>query len=514
MVMLTISLMLAVFIMALDTTILSTAVPSITSNFHSINDIGWYSGAYLLPLMSLQPTFGKVYSFFNIKAIFIGALVVFEAGSIICATAPSSSALIVGRAVAGLGAAAIYSGGMTIIGFSVPLSRISIFLATLSSMSAIASVAGPPLGGVFTDSRKLTWRFCFWINLPFGGMSVLMFMLAFRAPARQAVQLKFHEKVARMDLGGTSLFISSMVCLFLALQWGGIKYSWSDSRVWGLVLGFGLLMIAFVVLQLYLVENATIPPRIFRRRSVTSSLLVAALISTGFSTHTYYLPFYFQSAKGTTAAGSGVRLLPSLLSLTVAELAVGSAVTVLGIYLPFIWTGTALFTIAAGLLCTLAVGTSAGRLVGYQILAGAGVGSSMQLCATAVRASVDEKDIPTASALSVFAPFFGGSLAASIAQNIFRSALVHSLQNSPLKAETATIVAAGARAGVNAVPDSLKETVMEAYNYAVTRSFIFAAVSGGLGFLCSLGIKWRNIKEEKNAGDDREEEGNKDGTSR
>ncbi|PSN65489.1 MFS general substrate transporter [Corynespora cassiicola Philippines] len=115
--------------------------------------------------MSLQPTFGKMYSFFPVKTVFVMAMVIFELGSVICATAPNSYALIIGRVVAGIGAVAIYEGGMVIITSAVPLDRVSIYLATLTSMNAAASLSGPPLGGLFTDSKRLTWRFCFWINL-------------------------------------------------------------------------------------------------------------------------------------------------------------------------------------------------------------------------------------------------------------------------------------------------------------------------------------------------------------
>jgi len=241
--------------------------------------------------------------------------------------------------------------------------------------------------------------------------------------------------------------------------------------------------------------SATIPPRIFRQRNITFSMLVATLISLGVNTHTFYLPFYFQSAKGTTSASSGLRLLPYLISVTLAELIVGSAVTALGVYLPFMWFGTILFTIAASLLCTLTVSTSTAILIGYQILAGAGMGSSVQLCATSVRSSVSQKDVPIASALSVFAPFFGGFLAAGIAQNIFRAALEGRLLESFSSPETATILAAGAKGSVALVLGSMQETVMEAYNYAVSRAFILAAVAGGVGFLCTFGVEWRNIKK-------------------
>ena len=143
----------------------ATAVPHITTEFHSIDDIGWYTSSYLLPLLALLPSFGKLYTYFDIKIGFICAIAIFEIGSIVCATAASSRIFIIGRVLCGIGASSINAGGMTIIGLVIPLSRISVFLGGLTSVNAIAALAGPPLGGLFTDTPRLTWRFCFWINL-------------------------------------------------------------------------------------------------------------------------------------------------------------------------------------------------------------------------------------------------------------------------------------------------------------------------------------------------------------
>lgn len=153
---LTFGLCLATFVVALDNTIIATAIPKITTVFDSLNDVGWYGSSYLLTTTSLQPSFGKIYTYFNIKLTYIFALALFEVGSIICAAATSSVMLIVGRAVAGAGAAALFSGGMTIIAYSVPLRKRPIYIGMLSSMFGIASVVGPILGGAFTD--RLTWR--------------------------------------------------------------------------------------------------------------------------------------------------------------------------------------------------------------------------------------------------------------------------------------------------------------------------------------------------------------------
>jgi MFS family permease len=115
--------------------------------------------------MCLQPTFGKIYSYFRIKPIFLLAILVFEAGSLICALSSSSNIFILGRVIAGLGAAAIFGGGMIFVQLAVPLTRMSLYLSILSSMYGVAGLTGPPLGGLFTSSNTLTWRFCFYFNL-------------------------------------------------------------------------------------------------------------------------------------------------------------------------------------------------------------------------------------------------------------------------------------------------------------------------------------------------------------
>ena len=155
---LTIGLCLSTFMIALDNTIIATAIPHITTVFNSLNDVGWYGSSYLLTTTSLQPSFGKVYTYFNIKWTYMLALFIFELGSTICGAAQSSKMLIIGRAVAGAGAAALFSGGMIIVAYAVPLRKRAIYIAALSSMFGISSVVGPILGGALTDHAS--WRWC------------------------------------------------------------------------------------------------------------------------------------------------------------------------------------------------------------------------------------------------------------------------------------------------------------------------------------------------------------------
>lgn len=275
-------LCLTTFVIALDNTIIATAIPKITSVFNSLEDVGWYGSSYLLTTTSLQPSFGKVYTYFDVKYTYLCALIIFEVGSVVCAAATSSPMFIIGRAIAGAGAAALYSGGMTIIGFSVPLRKRAIYIAALSSMFGIASVVGPILGGAFTD--KLSWRWCFWINLPFGGISLAVVFFFFSNPERKYSHLPVRERLAHIDMAGAVFLICAIVSLLLALQWGGFTYTWGNSKVWGTLLSFGLLITVFIAIQFYQKDRATIPPRVFKQRTIWVSCVFSALLSMGLYT--------------------------------------------------------------------------------------------------------------------------------------------------------------------------------------------------------------------------------------
>lgn len=189
---------------------------------------------------------------------------------------------IVGRAVAGAGAAALFSGGMTIVGYSVPLRRRAIYIAALSSMFGIASVVGPILGGALTD--QVSWRWCFWINLPFGGVALAAVFFFFSNPPRRHAEMTVKEKLKQIDLLGAFFLICGIVCLLLALQWGGSVYPWSNSKVWGCLLGFGLIISIFIGIQFWAKDRATMPPRILGQRTVGACALFSSFLAMGIYT--------------------------------------------------------------------------------------------------------------------------------------------------------------------------------------------------------------------------------------
>ncbi|KAL5531126.1 hypothetical protein ACEPAG_4002 [Sanghuangporus baumii] len=481
---LTIGLSLVVFTVALEDTIVATAIPRITTAFNSLNDVGWYGSAFLLTATSLQPLFGKVYTYFDVKWVYLSALVVFEVGSIICAAATSSAMLIIGRAVAGVGASALFSGSLTIIGFSVPLNKMAFYIAVLTSMYGIASVIGPVLGGALTD--KLSWRWCFWINLPFGAVAFFAVMLLFTTPHREDSDLPFRRKLQKMDIPGAIFFISAIICLLLALQQGGTMYPWGDSRIWGLFLGFGLIIIVFIVIQYIRGNEATLPRRVVMQRSVLAGSLYTILFSMAFFTHIFFLPFYFQAVKGTTAEKSGICSIPYLVSVSLASVISAGAIIKIGYYSPFMWAGAAIFAVGSGLLFTLQTSSSTGVWIGYQVVAAAGYGLGMQVPFLAIQAVLSTSDMPTGNAIILFCTTFGGSISISVAETIFTNTLINQVSKHSQGVDGHVIASSGATTLRQIIPSDQLQGVLETYMYALQRTFILPIVASALSFIISL----------------------------
>ncbi|KAH7134075.1 major facilitator superfamily domain-containing protein [Dactylonectria macrodidyma] len=488
----TLALCLAVFVMALDNSIIATAIPKITDEFHSLNDVGWYGSAYMLTGASLQLFFGKFYTFWTIKWTFLATVAIFEVGSLICGVAGDSVTLIIGRAVAGVGSAGIFAGALTILAYTVPLHKRPVYTGLVSGMWGISSVAGPLLGGLLTD--RVSWRWCFYINLPIGVVTMGVIAVYFPDPERHIEPAPWRVRMWQLDPIGTVIFMPAVICLLLALQWGGVDYEWDNSKITSLFMLSSVLLLLFIYVQIRMGENATVPPRIFKKRSVWASCFFAFNTGACFLTAVYFLPIWFQAVKGSTAIESGVRNLPMLLGVVLFSMIAGGIVTWWGYYTPFMIGGAVFMAIGYGLICTLKVDTPAAGWIGYQLLAGIGVGIGMQQPLVAVQVVCDMADVPTGTAMIIFVQTLGGALCVTAGQTIFTNKLIEKIQEYVPDLDPSVVIQAGATNIREVIRAEWLSDVIRAYNDALNVAFLVGAATASATIVGAALTEWKSVK--------------------
>lgn len=487
---------IGMFLVALDKLIITTATPAITNEFHAASDVGWYGTAYLLTNCATILLFGKLYTFLNIKATFLSAVLLFEVGSAVCGAAPNSIAFIIGRAIAGLGAGGIQEGVLVIIVCAIPLSKRPAYQGLFGAVYGISSVIGPLLGGAFTTN--VTWRWCFYINLPFGGLVAFAVFFLLKVPGGGAMKSSWQHKLKELNVEGLLALLPGVIALCLALQWGGFTYSWSNWRII-LCLTLGLfLLIVFVFIQAWRPKTAIVPPHIFCQRSIFTGFWVSAMLGAHQTIIIYFLPIWFQAIKGNSAVTSGIHLLPFVIAIVVSSILTGVGTTKTGYYTPFLIIGTVIAAIGAGLFLLLQPNTTTGQWIGYQIVYGFGLGGCFQAPNVAAQTVLPKNESAVGTALILFATTLFGAIFVSVGQNVLDQQLATKLANiAGINISPAQIQTAGITGLFQMVPAQLHNAVLYAYNSALRRTFLVGLILACLTILGSLGMEWRSVKKEQ-----------------
>ncbi|KAF2845739.1 major facilitator superfamily transporter [Plenodomus tracheiphilus IPT5] len=490
-----VSLYISIFLVALDRTIMGPAIPAITNQFHSIDDIGWYGSAYMLTSAGFILLYGRIYTFFPTKPVFLSGIFLFELGSTICGAAQSSMMLIIGRAIAGLGSGGIFTGAILIMLNVVPLHKRPMLQGLFGACFGVASVAGPLLGGAFTGSSA-TWRWCFYINLPLGGLTVFVVCFFLQLEEKKPKLANWKETAKHLDPLGTALFLPSITCLLLALEWGSEELSWGSPRIIATLVVFSVLFLGFVFWQ-YLTRHttATVPARIILQRSVACGGVSQFCVGATMLTVSIYIPLWFQAIKGVSAMQSGINTIPLVLSVVVGSISSGGLVQRIGYYTPFMVLGSSFMAIGAGLLTTWNMGTENGMWIGYQIILGIGVGWTMQQPNLAVQTILSKNDVPIGTAVLSLCQTLGGAVFAAVGQNLYIDKFTKGLEHiGGLDPEH--ILDAGATDLTKNLPATVQQQVLKAYNNSLTKGTFFAAlIIACLAVPAALGMEWRSVKD-------------------
>ncbi|KAL4738633.1 major facilitator superfamily domain-containing protein [Aspergillus similis] len=438
------ALCLGTFLVALDTTIISVAVPSIATGYQAFDDVGWYGTAYLLTVTAFQPAFGSIFKIFNAKPAYLTSVLIFE-----CA--------------------------LSIVGLTVSLEKRPLYLGVVLNVFGIAACLGPPLGGILTENTLTNQTNP--SNLPIGGLSFVLILTRI------------------------ILIMASVCCLVLALHWGASSLPWGSSRVIGLFIGAGLLPIAFVITQSRLKDRATDPLRVLRQRSIMMGALFSFFLEMSIYVTLYFIPFYFQSAQLVSPTTSGVRGIPLAVSQIAAVVITGAIVSRTGHYAPFMVLGQAVSNMGTALLTRLKVGTSTVLWATYLVVTGVGHGMGLQMPFLAVQVVLSDTDVPVGNAIIDFISQLGAAIAIAIGQSALETSLTRNVQmqmgQSDFPVPADTVIAAGPT-GLQALANTpaMLRSLQDVYAGALQSVMYFALGTACVAVPFALGMEWRNAKVE------------------
>ncbi|KAF1969047.1 hypothetical protein BU23DRAFT_248699 [Bimuria novae-zelandiae CBS 107.79] len=490
------SLCIAVLLVALDISIVTTALPTIAEQFNSASGYTWVGSAYLIATSAATPIWGKISDIFGRKPILLVANAIFFVGSLLAAVSVNMDMLIAARVVQGTG------GGGLIVLVNICISDLfairerGAYFGIIGGVWALASSMGPIVGGAFT--QNVSWRWCFYLNLPFDGLAfvIILFVLDLHTP-----QTPLWEGLKAVDWLGSLTMVAGTIMVLLGLEFGGVTFPWASATVICLIV-FGVLTIGlFFLVEHRFAPYPLMPLDLFFKRSNMAALGVCFFHAFVFVSASYFLPLYFQAVLGATPILSGVYLLPTALSLSFLSAFTGIFIRKTGQYLPCIWFGLVFMVAGFGTFIDLGPNSSWAKIIIYQVIAGIGVGPNFQSPLIALQSLVPKRDIATATATFGFVRNLGSAISIVVGSVVFQNEMISKqpMLRGALGDQAAAFGggSAGANVGlIEMLPENEKAIAKQAFSDSLSTMWILYVCFAGAGLLVSFLITKNTLSKQ------------------
>ncbi|MEN0014018.1 MAG: MDR family MFS transporter, partial [Solirubrobacteraceae bacterium] len=455
------------------------ARPTIVGDVVGLNPLSWVVTSYLLASTASTPLYGKLGDMYGRKPVFLAAILIFLAGSMLSGLSQTMGELIGFRAIQGIGAGGLMVGAQAIIADIVPPRDRGRYMGLIGSVFAVASVAGPLLGGFLVDS--LSWQWVFYVNMPIGALAVLVvtFKLHLRTPPTPHA----------IDYLGAILLTAGVSAIVLLTTWGGNEYAWGSVQIIGLGV-VGVVLLGFFVAQESRAEEPIIPLGLFRSAVFRVATSLGFLIGMAMFGAITFIPLFLQLVYGVSPTGSGLRTLPLMAGLLVASISSGRVISRIGRYKAFPIAGTACTVLGMFLLSRLNANTAPSMASLDMLVVGIGLGLTMQVLVLVVQNDSPPQHIGVATATATFFRSMGGSLGVAIFGAIFAGRLADNLKTLP--PDVAAKFGGGGSIQpkvVDALPSNVRDSFLLAFVDALQPVFIVGASLAVVAFLFSLMLK-------------------------